>query len=170
MRLGFTLLELALVLAIVAAVAAAVTLGARAPLGSIGMREAVRTVTAFDGLTRTFAREHDRPLRLVLDLAAGRLRRTGVEGREQLGAPARLRSGCRIEEVRLPGHRVGSGTVGLSVSAWGFSPTYALRLAGPGGRGRWVLVAGLSGQITETDDVRTVEAALAAGETGRHPR
>lgn len=169
-RRGFSLIELALVLAIVAVAAGMVALGARGTLGQLGMETCVDGVTAFDRATRRLATEHDRPLRLVVDLAANRLRRTDAEGRRGLGEPLRMANGYRVAEVRLPGRRMTSGTVAVSVSARGVTPSYAVRLNGPGGRRRWVAVAGLTGQVWEPEDgdaVQTVFEAVGARRDAR---
>lgn len=167
---GFSLVELAMVLLILAIASAAIALSVRPPLARVGLRGCLDGMAAFDRLTRTFAQEHDRPLRLVLDLAAGRLRRTGEDGREDLGEALRLPAGHRIREVRLADRAVASGNVALSVSARGLTPSYAALVEGPGERRQWVLVAGLTGQVTETTDEGTVRGALEALEARHHAR
>ena len=167
---AFSLVEVALVVLILAILAGAMTLGVRGPLGRVGMRGLVDEIKTFDHLTRTYAREHDRPLRLVADLAGGRLRRTSEDGRDAFGEALKMPAGHRIAEVRLAGRRVTSGTVALSVSARGLSPTYALRVKGPGGREQWLLVAGLTGQVTEREDEREIEQILEALRAGHHAR
>ncbi len=167
---AFSLVEVALVLLILAILAAAVTLEVRAPLARIGMRAVLDEIAAFDRLTRVFAREHDRPVRLVVALAAGRIRRTDEGGRDPLGEALKLPSGYRIAGLRLAGRRINSGSVAVSCSARGLTPTYAVRVDGPGGRRQWILVAGLSGQITELDNETEVEDILLALEARRHAR
>jgi len=167
---GFSLVEVALVLLILAILAGAVTLGVRGTLGRVGMRGLVDEIKMFDHLTRTFARQHDRPLRLVADLAAGRLRKTSADGRDEFGEVLKIPAGHRIAEVRLAGRRVTSGTVAVSVSARGLSPTYALRVEGPGGRRQWLLVTGLSGQVTEAENERDLGNAFQAFEARDNTR
>ena len=168
-RPGFSLIELTMVLVIVAIVSAAVVLNVREPLRRTGMQACLDEIATFDRLTRTLAREHDRPLRLVVDLSEGRLRRTDEAGREEQGEALRLPSGHRIAELRLAGQTIDSGAATVSCSARGLTPTYAVRVEGPGGWRRWVLVAGLSGQTWEPDDGKPLADILEALGAGHHP-
>jgi len=146
-----------LVLVILALTAGAVAVGVRGTLARVTLEDCVDEVEAFDRTTRCLATEHGEALRLVVDLARGRLRRTDADGRDERGEVLRMPARWRIAEVRLPGRRVTSGTVAVSVSARGLAPTYAVRLEGPGGRGRWIFVAGLTGQVWEPENTDAVQ-------------
>jgi len=156
-RPAFSLIELALVLVILALVAGTLAVGVRGTLARVTLEDCVDEIEAFDRTTRRLATEQDEALRLVVDLARGRLRRTDADGRDDRGEALHVPDGWRIAEVRLVGRRVTSGTVAVSVSARGLGPTYALRLEGVEGRGHWIAVAGLTGQTWEPEDGDAVQ-------------
>jgi prepilin-type N-terminal cleavage/methylation domain-containing protein len=156
-RRAFSLVELALVLVILALAAGTVAVGVRGTLARVTLADCLDEIEVFDRTTRRLATEQGEALRLVVDLARGRLRRTGADGREERGVAYRLPDGWRIAEVRLVGRRVTTGTVAVSVSARGLGPTYALRLGGAEGRGCWIAVAGLTGQTWEPEDEDAVQ-------------
>jgi hypothetical protein len=75
------------------------------------------------------------------------------------GAPLDLPAGpdgVRVERVVTPADDAAGGDVDLRVSARGYSPSYAVLLAGPGGRRQWVLFAGLTGEAGVANDDREV--------------
>lgn len=90
------------------------------------------------------------------------MRRTSEDGREELGEGLDLAPGRRMAEVRLAERPLRSGRVGVSVSARGLGPTYAVALEGPGAERRWILVAGLTGQVVEAAGEKEVDDAFAA--------
>ena len=166
---GFTLIELVAVLAIMALTAAAVALDIRGPLRRIGMRSCLDEVVAFDRLTRTYAQEQDRAVQVMVDLGAGRLRRTDEEGRADLGTPVEVPAPYRLARLRLAGQDIRWGTAALACSPQGLTPTWAILVEGPGNRRRWAVFAGLSGQVLETENDHDVDSLFAAIETGRQP-
>jgi prepilin-type N-terminal cleavage/methylation domain-containing protein len=167
-RRAFSLVELTVVLVILAVVAGAVAVSVRGPIRRVGIERAADELVAFDRLTRVYARQNDRPLRLVVDLAAGELRRTSEDGRDVLGEPLRFAPGYRPARLRLAGEDVSSGLVTLSCTPPGFTPTYAVLLEGPGGRRRWVFFAGLTGQVVGAGNDEEVEQAIALLQMRRH--
>ena len=158
-RSGFSLVELTMVLLILGLVSAAVALNVRAPAAQVGMKACVDDVVAFDRLTRTMACELDRPLRLVVDLGAGQLRRTDERGGAEEGRILTIPSGYRLTDLRLAGRSVPGGAA-LNCSARGLMPTYAVLVEGPGGVKQWVLLAGLTGQEWKPKDEREVQDIL----------
>lgn len=162
-RRAFSLVEVAMVLLVLALVAGAVTLRVRPILLRMDMRACLDEAAEFDRMSRAIAREHGRPVLLVFDLAEGRVRRTGEDGRERLGEPLDLPPGRRLAEVRLAGRPVRSGCASVSISAAGLGPTYALAIEGRDGTDRrWLLMAGLTGQVVEAADGKEVDDAFAA--------
>lgn len=159
---GFSLIEVTMVVLILAIAAAAVALNVRAPMANVGMRGCIDQVVSFDRLTRAYAREQDRAVRLWVDLGAGELRRTDEEGRDQLGQSLRLPRDYRLTDLRVAGRSAGGGSMALACSAQGLTPTYAVLLEGPGGRKQWLLFAGLSGQAWEAKDEREIEGYFEA--------
>lgn len=111
------------------------------------------------------------------------------QGREQAGHSMQLPTGYRIEQVVWidPTTRTGSqrdrprqrvraeqGVARLPISSAGLSRTYAIRLVGPSRtpatnnaqrndeQTTWLLVSGLTGQVTIEDDEQTIDKLLSA--------
>jgi len=160
-RRGFSLIELTVVLLIAGVVAGAVVVRLHDPMRRAELADMLDGIAHLDRLTRTAACRHDRPLRLVVDLSAGEVRQTDTSGEQGLDA-LKLPGGWRIERLILRDRVVHSGSVSITCSRGGRTPSYALHLAGPGGRGKWLLLAGLTGRHVEVDSEEDIRAILAA--------
>jgi hypothetical protein len=85
-------------------------------------------------------------LQIVFDLSRDRMiRRQGAEG--PVLHEMQLPHECRIERMRVGGKVTDSGEVVLACSNLGLTRSYAAHLVGPG-LDRWILVAGLTGEVT----------------------
>ena len=149
---AFTMIELAVVLMIVAISAAVVTLRIDGPMHRAQMEDVVGRVAQFDRLTREYARQHDRALRLVVHVGDREIRRTNARELENLGASLILPGGFRIEQMRLRGEVAADRRSSLACSRHGLTPTYALQLRGPGGELRWIVFAGLTGELIDVEE------------------
>lgn len=168
-RAAFSLIEMTLVLLVMSIVAGAVTIRMEGPLHSARMDEVIAQIADFDRLSRQYARRHDRPVLLVVDLSMGRLRRSGrgddAYGQD-LGEPLELPEGYAIERLLVRRRDVQTGSASIAFGRHGLSATYAIRLGGPNGRRRWLCLTGLGGQaieMTQTDEnaLRDILAATA---------
>ncbi len=166
-RPGFTLIEITAVLLIAAIAAAAVTLRIQGPLARAEMGELIGLIGRFDHLTRVYARQHDRPLLLIVDLATGELRRMDTEKSEPIGSPLQLPSNWRIARLLVGGSDITYRDVEIRCSRLGLTPSYAILLAKDTGKRKWLLVPGLGGGVTvvgdedgENDDEENVRKAL----------
>lgn len=139
-------------LLILAIIAGAVTLRSRSLLGRARLADLVDRIGEFDHLARVYARRQDRPVRIVVELDAGRLRRMDAAEAETLGEELVLPEGCRIVRLRVGDRTAWGHSVSITCSRRGLTPTWAMLLEDRAGRRRWVLLAGLSGQMTATDD------------------
>ncbi|MCX5647503.1 MAG: prepilin-type N-terminal cleavage/methylation domain-containing protein [Planctomycetota bacterium] len=166
-RRAFTLTELAVVLLVLALLAGAVALRLESPLRRARLEDLAQTIVAFDHLSRVYARQHDRSVRIEVDLAQGRLRRTDTRGQD-LGTALELPDGYRVARLMVRGQDYSIGCVAIHCSRLGLTPTYGLLLEGPAGRRQWVLVAGLTGESLEPETLDEVRAVLAATGTGLH--
>lgn len=162
---GFSLIELTVVLLVLAILAAIVAIKLEGPAGQARMSDVTDRIGAMDSTVRGIAETRDEPLRLVIDLDEGRLHATDGRGRDDVGSPCVLPDRFRVGAVRTRGGERTAGTVDIPVSRLGLTPTYALRLEGPGGRKQWILVAGLSGERVEIDEteLRTIIEPPQAG-------
>jgi len=164
---AFSLVELAVVLVILAIMAAAVTLRAHGPMRQCRMEDVVDRVVQYDYLTRSQARQHGRAMHLVVDLNEGQLRRTDVKEERAFGTELTMPRDFRVGRLLVRDGDLSAGSVSIAVGEHGWTPSYAVRLDGPGGRKQWLLFLGLTGQALRVDDERTAQDILAAGKTRR---
>ena len=161
---GFSLIEITMVLLIAALAAGAVTLRLQGPMHSARMQDVAERIATFDRLSRTYAREHDRPVLLVMDLNESRLTRTGEDDSGPLGSPLELPGGCAIRRLMVGRQDIAMGRLSIRISRRGLTPTYGLLLEGPAGRRQWLLLVGLTGQlvtVNDEDEARDILAATA---------
>lgn len=151
---AFTLIELMAALAILAILSIAAAFAFSAPLARARTTDAISSLKSFDTNTRQYAVRFDRQVDLIIDLDNNQLRRNPS------AHTLSFSSSIRILEVRLPARRHTSGQVNIPCTPAGLTPTYALHLTGPQ-TNRWILVAGLTGQITETHDEQSLNNLLA---------
>jgi type II secretory pathway pseudopilin PulG len=126
------------------ATAAALCFGAT--LRASGARDAIEQIRFVDATARQAAQRFGRGIDIVLDLSAGTLarREAGASGRATYQAA--LPRGYRIDEVRSARRRFFDGQVTVHCSPLGIIRSYAVRVVGPG-LDRWLLVAGLGGDV-----------------------
>jgi prepilin-type N-terminal cleavage/methylation domain-containing protein len=156
-RRGFTLIETMIAVIILGLLTGAVVLSFAGPVGRARLAEGVEQVTYVDVSTRELARRTGRAMEVRIDLSEGVLeRREGARG-----VTFRTSVPVRVERVRTVERREESGEVRMPVSGLGLSPTYAVKLVGPEGV-RWVVVAGLSGEVRVMTDDAQVDSIFAA--------
>jgi prepilin-type N-terminal cleavage/methylation domain-containing protein len=158
---AFSLIEITVVILVLAIVAGSVALRMGGTVRRARMGDVVGQVEQFDRLARLHAREHDRPLRLVVDMSAGTIKRTDPRGRDEPCPPLVLPDDCRIARLWIKGQAVESGSVSITCSRLGLTPSYALLLEGPAGQRKRLLAAGLSGRFVEPnsdDETRNILA------------
>ena len=154
---AFTLIELSAVLALMAVIAAVAAVSLAGPRRRAAADGAVGQVTFADAQARQATVAGDQPQVLVIDLAVGRLSRSVNDGPPTTLAD--LPGDVRVQRVRLGSDVVDFGQVRVPVSAAGRSPSYAVGLSTPAGP-RWLVVAGLTGQVTAVTDDAEAEAVL----------
>jgi type II secretory pathway pseudopilin PulG len=155
------MIELTAVLLILAVGAAAVVLHVEGPARRARMEDVVGQFRQFDRLARSYARRQDRALRLVVDLAAGQIRRTDERGTEEPFPPLALPDGYGIARLLVRQQSATSGSVSITCSRLGLTPSYAVLLTGPAGQQKWIVVAGLTGQNQEMGTEEAVKNILA---------
>ena len=154
---SFTLIEVTAVLVLMAVLAGTATLALAGPRARAAAAEAVDQLAFADEAVRQAALSGDRPQTLVIDMAVGRLSRaTDAAAGATL---AELPAGVRVTRVLLGADVTDSGEARVTVSAGGLSSSYAVGLSTPAGP-RWVVVAGLTGQVSTVPDAAAADAAL----------
>jgi prepilin-type N-terminal cleavage/methylation domain-containing protein len=164
-RTGFTLVELTATLLLAALLSAAVAASLAGTRRGALLEDVVARWKAYDEASRVQARLSGEPVRLRIDVDAGRVRRLDEAGASPLGSALDLPAGAegvRVERVvtaaddPAAGRGATAGEVDVPVSVRGYSPAYAVLLAGPGGRRQWLMFAGLTGEPRTLADEREV--------------
>lgn len=193
MRRGaFTLIEVMAVVLLLGLLAGATVWLMADDARRASRAEAMARLAHADRTARLAARRLGRPCVLRCDLAAQRLRRVvgGAKDEEAVSHAVELPAGYRIARITLPsapgrsprargvetGHDVETGTVDIAYSTAGRSPSYAVRLDFEGDRsrrpdedaGRWMVVAGLTGQVMVVQNEKEVDNLFQAL-AGRRP-
>jgi prepilin-type N-terminal cleavage/methylation domain-containing protein len=146
---GLTLIELMVVIALLALVTATVTVSLGNTLGPAALQQSVSEWEFTDQQLRARARHTGKPVAIRLEIGSNRLLCTlDPEGE----APPTIRTlgrGVRITKYISATQETTSGTGTIEYDERGSSETFAIELTGRSDQRRWLLVAGLSGQITE---------------------
>jgi prepilin-type N-terminal cleavage/methylation domain-containing protein len=149
-RQGFTLIELMAVVVIMALLTSAAAFSFSDALRAARFSEAQQLIRGLDASARLSARGSGAEVAIVFDLDEGKLSRR-EKGRDGPASyEAWLPASYKIDRVRVGNQISSEGEVAIVVSASGIGRTYAVRLAGPGSQ-RWLLFAGLTGQITQVE-------------------
>jgi prepilin-type N-terminal cleavage/methylation domain-containing protein len=155
-RRAFTLIEMMLVVLLIGALAGAAAMSFVRPLRAARLRATIEQIRAFDATARQVARRSGREVEIVIDPYYRQLVRR-EEGRDI--SIFRLPDGLRIEHVRTSGEARQGSELTLAISPHGWSRSYAVRLVGHE-FDRWLLVAGMSGQVTVIEDESHVQDIL----------
>lgn len=158
---GFTLIELAVVLAIMAIAAGAVTWTMADARQAATLDDAIGRVYFADQQARTVATRHNRGVILRFDLRNQTMQR--IEPANPDGVPASLPAGFRITSIRTASDRVSDSTIDIPIASRGWSETYALELSAAGEQDAattWLVIAGMTGQPTRIDDEQDLETIL----------
>jgi len=166
---AFTLIEIMVVVVLIGLLSGAAMLSFARPLRARRARQAVEELVSFDTASRQAARNFGRDVEIVFELSADR---TELSRRELTSEPretfrASLPGGFHVEQVRSAKQTASSGDVAIRCSPRGLSRSYAVRVVGPE-FDQWLLVAGLSGQVSVVSNETKVESILAgiAGAAG----
>ena len=173
---AFTLMEMLLTVALAAVLATVAAVSLAGAARSARARDAAGQVAHYDRLTREAARRFGRPVRLTFDLDRGTLRRSALDAEYESArggpSPLHLPGGARIARLVSAGRDATTGSVSLPCSERGQTPSYAVLVAGDAGERQWLIVAGLTGNVTTTSDAHEVQDmfhALAAGADDQTP-
>jgi type II secretory pathway pseudopilin PulG len=155
-------LELLVVIAVLSLLSVMVVTRVTGVHNKAAFEQAVSLWQFDDAELRSYARRHDRPAELRLELASGDLVRKF--SRDDRSDGVRQSLGDRVVVARYVSSTrdTESGRVSVNYSPQGTSESFAVKLAGPGGRAGWLLVAGISGQVTALERDTEVEDVFAA--------
>jgi prepilin-type N-terminal cleavage/methylation domain-containing protein len=154
---AFTLIELMLAVVLLALLTGAAALSFVKPVHAARTREAIELVKRADAMAREEAQRSGHPVRLQFDVSNSTIRRED--------SALHLWQGCTLREIRTSETSIVDGEFALEVSSLGLSHSYALHLQGPD-VDQWLIFAGLSGEMTTTNNESQVEQLLRR--TSRH--
>ncbi|QEG02839.1 hypothetical protein Mal15_69600 [Stieleria maiorica] len=153
---GFSLIELIVVLVLMAILASLTTFSLRGVIARQRLGRAVEVVEQFDTALRRAARHHRRRVAATIDRGRGRLT---VDLSGESARTFALPRQVSIDAIRfgpVPASRSGAQ---VTANPDGSTPSYALRLT-TGDTGRWIFLAGGSGQIVDDFDPMAIDLAL----------
>ncbi|MCC7407059.1 MAG: prepilin-type N-terminal cleavage/methylation domain-containing protein [Phycisphaeraceae bacterium] len=164
---GFTLLELLAVLLLTGLLASVAVASLRAMRHIADLRQAVSKLVALDASARGEAASLGRPVQLLFNLDEQVVQAIDVAVEpHRLVDQVTLNGALRIERIVTPDQSLSAGQIALpctpgSSSHAALTPSYALRIVDDPGhtsnpREQWILVAGLTGQVTTPIDENTV--------------
>lgn len=165
---GFTMLEVVVALLLVGLLAGTVTLSLAGVEQRAQLDDAVSAFVQFDHLGREHARRSGQTFDWLFQVKTDKVQRVNRQTQQMLGTPLRLPAGYRIEQLQTADQRVLEGQISIPCSAEGRSLSYAVLLSSARGQKTWLLIAGLTGQVSENIDEAFVQAALQSLQSSRH--
>jgi prepilin-type N-terminal cleavage/methylation domain-containing protein len=159
LRRAFTIIELLAVLVLMALLAGSAVYAFGFELRSARLADASGQIRDLDQMTRRLASGTGAPTSMVIQPYKGRLFRRDLSGRTS--QPVALSRRIRIDRVLVAGHEATRSDVRIDFMKDGSSSSYALRLSAPDQTPRWIVVAGLGGEVTQTSDDKQVEHIFA---------
>lgn len=157
--LGFTLIELAVVLALIALVTGVAVVKLRGPYRKLRLTASIQELHQLDQMVRACARRSRRSGTLVVDLDRRRVRAYDRMDRERPVASVALGSMAEMELVLPNGQVSRTGEVALPVGTRGQMPTYALKLRAASDP-IWIVFAARTGQMISVENDVEVEQLL----------
>ncbi len=155
---GFTLLELLVVVALLALVTATVTMRLGHTMGPAALGQAVSEWEFADQQLRVKASRSGKPVALGVEIGTNRLE---CEFDKDMPPAARsLGSHVRLTKYLSSTEEISYGPLAIRYTDRGASRTYAVELTGGRRLRRWLVVAGITGQITEVADEKAAREIL----------
>jgi len=176
-RGAFTLIEVMAVVALLGLIAGATAWSLADDAQRYALQDVVDRLSHADRMTRMASRRLGEPCRLRFDLDTQQVRRIGKN--EHASHTLNIPAGFRIDRIVTPhivddvgrATRSGiskreTGRIDIAFSTGGHSISYAVRVIGEAdNQGTWLVVSGLSGQLTldhEQDEIENLFAQLAS--------
>lgn len=170
-RVGFTLIEIMLVITIIGLIAATVTIRLSSLTRGARFEWAIGHAMSLDASARVYAKTHDRPVALQFELGTNQLQRAfgkSQADRRELS----LGDSVTIRRLVSQAKDSSSGKATVDYSREGRSQTYAIEIVGHGKSAQsvWLLFVGATGQVerqeSEFEVVRLSKATKAGNDAG----
>lgn len=156
MRAGFSLIELLAVLTLISLFVVSISIRWSGPYNEIKFKSDIERLVDFDFKARRHATSRNRECRLIVEFESNIVHASRWQnGKEQL-LPLVLGGGTSIAQLLISNGRATSGIPQLGIGPDGSTKTYAILLQ-QGGKQRWIVFAGRTGQPLITSDKEDVE-------------
>ncbi len=156
---AFTLIEMLVAVVLLGIISTAAALSFRSSIHSASATDATAQIKYLDSTSRQRAQRFNQPVQIIFDLTNSTLSRREGNKKSEPSFTASLPRGFSIDEVNIAGQSTFNGENAVTCSPAGLSPSYAVHLVGPD-FDRWLLFAGLSGQMTLIKNEATVQDIL----------
>jgi prepilin-type N-terminal cleavage/methylation domain-containing protein len=157
---GLTLLELLVVVALLGLVTGTVTVRLGGTLSPAALGQAISQWQFADEQLRVRARRSGRPVTLHLEIGSHRLE-CAFDSDPDAGRVVRsLGRGVRLTKYVSAMQEVTYGPLSIHYDERGASEMFAVEFTGGQSARRWMLVAGLTGQVTEVTDESAAKEIL----------
>lgn len=169
--LGFSLVELMVVLTILALAATLAAVSLAGPARTVARQDVLDRLVHEDELCRRHAQRHNVTMELLIDLDNQRLQRRIVgehtaAAAQQTMAPWTLPQGYTVTNLIIQGHGPVQRQAAIHYAPQGRSLSFAIQIASPPDElnqrtRQWLLIAGASGQVVPLDDEEAVDRVFA---------
>ena len=150
---GYTLIELMVVLVIIALILGVVAVNLKASFRAGRLEDAVGALELLDQQTRSHARRHRKSARFEFGRSSVKVTRET----RATSSTVNLANGIHIDRFRASSRQADGSEKIVDISIQGQSPTYAVRLRTNSGHATWLLFAGVTGHCLQTDNEREIQ-------------
>ncbi len=156
-RNGFSLIELMVVLLLISLVMVSVTIQWSGIYRNATFQSEVERIKDADFKARRHATNVNRACRLIFNFDSQTIGSSRwVDGKEKL-VQLKLDGQAQLSSIRGIDESASNGKWTLPITKNGAAPTYAVEIS-HGGKSKWVLFAGRTGQTTMIDEMSQVDA------------
>jgi prepilin-type N-terminal cleavage/methylation domain-containing protein len=149
---GFTLIEMMVVLTILALTVSLVAVNYREPVNNARLENAFETIERLDRRVRHWCKTNDTAARITVDLDRGVFTAENGNGSPLPLPEAKVPDGMKLKELRIMGeNRFGRDTK-IPYTTRGVTPGWAYSIVDSGGREKYRLIVGATGQAIPFDD------------------
>lgn len=157
---AFSLIEMIVVLAIISIISVSAALSLRQPLQQARIQRALGSLETADRRARQAAIQSSTNVTLTFDTDKGTVSVTG-QGLDTDRRPLELDGGIRIDRFETR-QRPADGKFATSISPFGQSETYAIRLRTGEDSREWLVIIGATGQAIRSKEDNIVETIFSA--------
>lgn len=168
-RVGFTLIELIVVVSLLSAVVAIGTVSLRGPYRNARREHEQARLAHWLQLVRNHARRTQSRGEIEIDVTKNVMRYESSESRKQL-SPLYLSSLLPLKEIKVANSFVNDRDARIPITSAGTTNTFALCFGRSEREEQWLLISGGSGQLIWITKREEIENAMRLLATGAHSR